>query len=310
MLAPIILLVYNRPHHTRKILESLKANDLADKSTLFIYADGPKLNSTPENINKIQETRKVLREKQWCQEVYIKELNENLGVDESTIRHVTEIINEYGKVIVLEDDIETSKGFLNFINDALDLYEDEEKVMNISGYMYPVKKELPSSVMLKGYTCNWGWGTWKRAWNHFNPDYKFLASKISASPESVKEFNIENSYNYLKMLQECTEVHKPWDICWYASVFLKGGFCIWPGNSLVQNIGHDASGEHCGITNKFTVETLTEYAPVKKLPLVTNEFARKAIKEFLKSLYYWSLYKKLKSYLEFPLSGFFKRIQG
>jgi hypothetical protein len=269
------------------------ANEFADQSTVIIYADGIKPNSSPEQLKRIEETRRVIKEKQWCKEVNIRVLEENLGVDQSTIRHVTEVINTYNKAIVLEDDCVTSKGFLRFINEALEIYENQEKVMNISGYMFPVKEKLPSTVMLKGYTCNWGWGTWKRAWSHYDPDYQSLATQISASPKLIKEFNIEYSYDYLKMLQDCSEAHKPWDICWYASVFLNDGYCIWPGNSLVQNIGHDASGVHCGITDNYTIDSLTDYAPVTKLPLITNELARNAIVEFHNSLYYNNRYEKL-----------------
>ena len=139
MLAPIVLFVYNRPWHTEQTLNALMQNELADQSVLYIYADGPKENATEEQLKKIEEVRHVIRTKKWCKEVHIIESEKNKGLADSIINGVTEIVNKYGKVIVLEDDIVTSKGFLKYMNEALELYKEEDKVYHISGYMFPVK---------------------------------------------------------------------------------------------------------------------------------------------------------------------------
>jgi hypothetical protein len=283
-LAPIILLVYNRPEHARKTLESLMANDKANESKLFIYADGPKPNSTPEQLEKIQETRSVIKEKQWCKEVYIIELEENLGVDEATIKHVTDVVNKYGKVIVLEDDIVTSKGFLNFMNEALTLYENKENVYGISGYMFPINEKKSDILLIEGSNNPWGWATWRRAWANFNPDYKALIEQIGVSKDSIYAFNYEDTYDYYKMLSNSTDNNKPWDIRWYASVFLKKGLSVWAGQSLVQNIGHDATGEHCGVNDKYWIKNLAETIEVVEVEVKSNKRARNAIKKFNRSL--------------------------
>ena len=110
-LAPIILFVYNRPWHTEKTLEALMGNDRADQSTLYIYADGAKENSSQNQLDKIRKVREVIRKKQWCKEIHILESNENKGLAESIILGVTSIVNRYDQVIVLEDDLITSKHF-------------------------------------------------------------------------------------------------------------------------------------------------------------------------------------------------------
>ena len=120
-LAPIVLFVYNRPLFLRQTLEALSCNELADQSELFIYADGPKINADITQLERIREVRAILREKQWCKKVTIRESEKNKGLADSIVGGVTEVVNERGRVIVIEDDVVTSKYFLRFMNDSLNL---------------------------------------------------------------------------------------------------------------------------------------------------------------------------------------------
>src|SRR3989339_698479 len=138
MLSPIVLFVYNRLEHTRKTIEALQKNELAKDSELFLYSDGPK---NEENIKKVNEVRKYINSIDGFKKVKIVEREINFGLARSIIAGVTDIVNKYGKIIVLEDDIVTSPYFLTFMNDALCLYENEEKVMHISGYFFPVENK-------------------------------------------------------------------------------------------------------------------------------------------------------------------------
>ena len=143
--SPVILFIYNRPEHTRQTLEALAANTLAKESDLFIFADGPKENATVQQLEKIQQTRKLARSKKWCKNVTVIESKKNKGLAASIISGVTEIVNKYGKVIVLEDDIVTGKYFLEYMNEALDKYAEEKNVWHISGFRDPVKREIEGS---------------------------------------------------------------------------------------------------------------------------------------------------------------------
>ena len=161
--APIVLFTYNRLLHTRKTVESLQNNELANKSNLFIFSDGPK-NEKDQVI--IKDIRNYLKKIKGFKKIEIIEREKNFGLANNIIDGVTKIVNEYGKIIVLEDDILTNQYFLKFMNEALEFYEKEEKVMHISGYMYPIdSKELPDTFFIKPTTC-WGWATWKRAWKY------------------------------------------------------------------------------------------------------------------------------------------------
>ena len=282
--APIVMFVYNRPDHTIRSLQSLMANDLAQQSRLFIYADGPPVEAGEKLLKSISEVRQVIKTKKWCGEITYKENRDHKGLANSVIDGVTEILQQYSSVIVLEDDLVLSKGFLAFMNSSLEMYANESEVMHISGYMFPTKKELPDTFFLKGVTSTWGWGTWSRAWAGFKSDAAQLLREIEMSG-AVTRFNFRNKMNYLKMLSD--NVHgknDSWGVRWYASVFLAGGYALWPGKSLVKNIGFDGSGRHSGVNSNYKDLVLTDYISVLRQNITDNKKARKAMEKFYRKL--------------------------
>lgn len=249
-LAPIALFVYNRPLHTRQTLETLQKNELAAESELFIFSDGPKNESA---LEKVMEVREYIKTISWFKRVTIIEREKNYGLADSILSGVTEIVDKYGRIIVLEDDMVTSPYFIQYMNDALDIYENEDKVMHIAAYLYPLNEELPETFFYPNTTC-WGWATWKRAWDKFEPDAGKLVLQIKKGKLQY-DFNINGSTNaYEMLLNQAKGRLDSWAIRWYASVFLEGGLCLHPGKSLVNNIGHDFSGIHCGSTKVFNGE--------------------------------------------------------
>jgi len=172
--APIALFVYNRPWHTQKTIEALKKNELADSSELIIFSDGPR---NEQAKDKVLEVRNFIKTIIGFKNVKIIEREKNFGLANSIIAGVTEIINEYGKIIVLEDDLVTSPFFLMYMNNALNVYENDDMVASIHAYVYPIKDSLPETFFIRGVDCQ-GWGTWKRGWKIFEPDGQKLLSEI------------------------------------------------------------------------------------------------------------------------------------
>ena len=244
MLAPIVLFTYNRAVHSQKVLDALSLNPEAKDSVLFIYCDGEKAGETAKNKMKIEETRLVAKNETRFKEIYVIEQSLNKGLADSIIDGVTEIVNKYGKIIVLEDDIQTSPGFLKYMNDALKVYEDVEKVMHISGYMFPVHEKMSETFFIQPTSC-WGWGTWSRAWLKFEKNPKKQIDLIAY--KGWNKFTINGSNpayrNHLEM--NLNGILNTWAIFWYASVYLNDGVSLHPYPSLVQNIGFDGSGVHC-----------------------------------------------------------------
>lgn len=302
-LSPIVLFVYNRPWHTKQTLNALMQNELASESTLYILADGPKENASLGELEKIQETREIIKSKQWCKEVIVHEKEENDGLAKSIITGVTQIINRFGKIIVLEDDIVTSKGFLKYMNDALNFYEEEEKVFHISGYMYPHSERLPRTFFYNVPLC-WGWATWKRAWQFFNDNTNELIQFFDRS-NKWDELN-KFGGNYLeKQLRDNAEGKiRTWFVKWHGSVLIKNGYCLFPGNSLVNNIGFDSTGVHNKTTNGFAHNRLASSIPIEKIAVTESKKAEKIIKDFYKDLAFSNVRKNKKNILKNLLSYF------
>jgi hypothetical protein len=279
--APIALFVYNRPEHTRRTLKFLQQNQLAAESRLYIFSDGPK-NAAAESL--VAEVRQLIREVDGFKSVEIVERQENWGLAKSIITGVTQLVNEYGRIIVFEDDLITSPYTLRYFNEALAQFEQEEKVMHIGAYMYPLPLEtsekLPETFFFRAAT-SWGWATWARAWQHFNPDVNDLMKQFNA--EQKHQFAIEGTMNFWKQMKELKwGRNNSWAIRWYASIFLRGGLTLNPAHSLVSNIGHDGSGVHSGINEIYNVSIHPR--PVSQFPeaIVENPEAYAAIKHFLK----------------------------
>ncbi len=277
-LAPIVLFVYNRPWHTEQTLNALFENELADQSVLYIYADGAKENATDSQLKTIEEVRKVIRQKKWCKELHIIESKKNKGLADSIINGVTEIVNQYGKVIVLEDDIVTSKGFLKYMNEALGLYQNEDKVFHISGYMFPVKGELPETFFYRQTSC-WGWATWAKQWNQLETSPQKLMEELE-DHNLLKEADIDGTNQFIAQLQSNVNgTLKTWAVLWHFSAFLKEGLSLHPRKSLVKNIGLDNTGENCGITRMFDV-TPIENIFVRKIKIKDYKKVYAKLKDF------------------------------
>lgn len=246
-LAPIILFVYNRPEHTKKTIDALKLNKLASESTLFIFSDG---NKNENDKKSVEEVRNYISTITGFKEIKIILRDRNLGLANSVISGVTEVINEYGKAIVLEDDIVTSKYFLKFMNEALEFYKDDKKIYSISGYSFPIK--IPESYQHKIYISprpsSWGWATWKERWEKtiWNPEIVF-------DVENQRQLNqyLDNAGKDLApmLLKSIKGKINSWAVKWAFTHVKYGAFSVYPNNSLVKNIGLDASGTNF---NRFT----------------------------------------------------------
>lgn len=248
-LAPIVLFVYNRPWHTKKCLEALSANELAKDSILYIYADGTKPNAMSQDIENILEVRTICENASGFKAVHNIEKKENLGLVNSINSGVTEVINKHGSIIVLEDDLVVSIGFIRFMNEALKMYKDQKHVYSVTGFMFDMKTEIKKTVLLP-FTSTWSWGTWKDRWSPFNID-NFKNVVISDSKFLTSRFNL-GDYDYVKMLE--SGGMNSWGIKWYYHIFKRNGLNVFPTTSLVSNIGFDGSGTNCGTSFHHSTE--------------------------------------------------------
>jgi hypothetical protein len=277
--APIALFVYNRPWHTRQTVEALQKNEIVECSDLFIFADAAK---NPESFSAVKEVREYIKTVGGFYSVNIIERDRNFGLADSIIDGVTKVVNQYGKIIVLEDDLVTSSCFLTYMNEALDLYQNERKVWHISGYKPPIEVCTDQHFFLKPTSC-WGWATWANRWQFFKRDSDYFLGKFNAS--NRLKFDINNSYNYYSQiaLNHSKEINT-WAIFWYASVFFNDGLSLHPNASFVRNIGHDNSGVHCGASGVFDVELANEFEGLFPPEIMCIPLHEKALEAFYRSM--------------------------
>jgi hypothetical protein len=279
-LAPIALFTYNRPEHTRRTIEALKLNDLASESDLFVFSDGAK---NPDLEQSVKETRELLRTVTGFKSITIIERPTNFGLAASIIDGVTRLTAEFGKIIVLEDDLVTVPQFLAFMNEGLDVYHDEPAIVSIHGYIYPVKKQLPDTFFLPGADC-WGWATWKRGWDVFEKDGVKLRAALKHR-DLEDAFNFGGSNDYIGMLDDqIAGKNNSWAIRWYASAFLAGKVTLYPGQSLVLNIGNDGSGTHSTDTEYFTSTLAQRKLVLVNIPIEVDMEAYNTVSQYFRSL--------------------------
>jgi len=275
--APIILFVYNRPRHTKRVIDSLLQNALAKDSTLIIYSDAPKQKEDERNI---LEVRQYIHTVSGFASVTIIEQTENKGLAQSIITGVTKTLEEHDRVIVLEDDLVVAPYFLQFMNDALEVYKEESRIGHIQACDFTQDTFLPDTFLIK-WTGSWGWATWQRAWQHFNPDGNALLNELKAR-KLTRIFDFNGNYGFTRMLRRQIEgKNNSWAIRWNASLFLKDILSLNVGRSLVQNEGFDGSGTNCGSGGLYSSELWLQPLPVEKiLPIEENKTARKAYERY------------------------------
>ena len=296
--SPVVFFAYNRPEHTRRALQALSATPEAPQTCLYVYIDGPKADADSHLLSHVDAVRNLVRKRQWCGEVHVIESPDNKGLAQSIIEGVTEVVNRHGRVIVLEDDLVCSRSFLAFMNQFLELYQNDDRVISATGYVYPVKFDLPEAFFLRGADC-WGWATWKRGWDLFEADGQKLLNELKRNDRCL-DFDFDGSYKYTQMLRD--QIHGlnlSWAIRWYASAFLKDKFTLYPWRSLIQNIGNDGSGRHSGASERWDVELCNEQLDMNNLEIIESCCARQAFVDYFNRNRYKSRAARIKNKLRF-----------
>jgi len=245
-LAPVVIFVYNRLDNTKAVVEALQKNYLAKDTDVFIYSDAAKNKKNEKKVYKVRQYIKTINE---FKSVTIIERKENFYIEKNIIEGVTEIINKYGKVIVLEDDGVTAKYFLSFMNNALNFYENIEQVMHIASFTFIKMPGDYSKTIIWRYPENTGggWATWKNRWDKFIWFKTEQEALNVLSDEQKEKIELEGSFKCLRNLK-LNPI--PWDICWYINIIRNNGLTVNSPKSFVKNNGL-SNGTHFSFFNRF-----------------------------------------------------------
>ncbi|HFN5910489.1 TPA: hypothetical protein ACHGG4_004530 [Escherichia coli] len=276
--APVILFVYARYDHTKKTIEALVDNYHAAETDLIIYSDFCSHEKDKENVEKV---RAYIRTISGFKSVTIIERLSNYGLAKNIIEGVTEVCKRYDRVIVLEDDLITSRYFLKYMNHALRRYELNLDVWHVSGWTYPIKLNSDDNSFLWRVMNCWGWATWSNRWQYFEKEPSLIISEWDA--KRIKAFNLDGYHDFFEQILMNHEGKKnTWAIFWYATIFKNHGLCLNPIKTHVKNIGHDGSGQNCGIKDIYKSQLAQSYSDSFPDIIVENEQAVEKIKFFFK----------------------------
>lgn len=211
------------------------------ESELHIYCEGPR-NEAERPL--VAATRQIVHERARAGLLRIVERDQNMGCAASIVCGINEVLEKHDRIIVVEDDVVVSKHFLSYMNAALFKYQDDSRVMHISGYNFPLSDLESHNASFLPIISSWGWGTWRRAWQHFDADLSAW-SWLKGSAWRRFRFDLYGAFNLWKMLEQyrCGEIDA-WDIRWYLGVFRQSGLSLFPRSSLTANIGFDATATH------------------------------------------------------------------
>jgi hypothetical protein len=289
MLAPVCLFTYNRLAQTKETIEALKNNYLAVETELYIFSDGPKLQS---DVLKIKEVRAYLATVSGFKKISISEHETNQGLANSIIRGVTTVINIFGKVIVLEDDLITSLNFLDYMNQALDYYEKTSRIFSISGFTFdlPALKKHKNDYYFGFRASSWGWATWKDRWEEIDWELNNYSSFIS-DRDAKLAFNKNRGSDMVSMLKnQMTGKIDSWAIRWCYHQFLEKSLTVFPCTSKIYNIGFGSKATHTANKGRFAHKLDTQQKRVFSFD-VSLKIDAKIVKEFTSQ---FSVYQRIK----------------
>ena len=262
-LAPIIIFAFNRPDALSNTIQSLLNNPESVDSEIYFFVDGPReKKGEKEKVSKVHELVKAVK---GFKSVHYFFSSENKGLGPSIIEGVTKIINQYGKAIVLEDDLVFAPNFLSFINQGLNLYEENKKIFSICGYSNKVN--IPADYKYDAYFCtrssSWGWGTWADRWN--SVDWKL--ENWDDLKQHKSAFNRWGGSDCFGMLQGWKEgKNKSWAIRFCFAQYLQNKLSLFPLISKVQNDGFDGNGTNCKKWSRFQYEFDSKHSMIFNFP--------------------------------------------
>lgn len=239
----IALFVYNRPEHTKITIQNLIKNLRSKEYELYVFSDAPKKN---HEKSKVKIIRKNIKKIKHFKKLRLIQRQKNLGLYKSIKLGLDYLFVKYEKVIVLEDDIQTNKHFLNYMTKGLEFFNDRKYVGSISGYSFTDKfpKNYKERFYLGYRHSSWGWGTWRKIWKEINWNKNWIKRKSQTKNFSDK-FNSGGNDMFHILKEQIKGNINSWSIIFDLNCFLKNKFCLCPKKSLIRNFGFDGSGTHC-----------------------------------------------------------------
>lgn len=306
MTTPVLLLVFNRPDHTRRVFERVRE---MQPELLFVSADGPRSHK-PEDADKCASVRAIFEQVDWPCTVHTNFMPENHGCRRAVQAGISWFFQHVEAGIILEDDCLPDPSFFNFCSELLERYRNNPEVMHIAGNNPDprVCRHLETSYLFSRFSLIWGWATWRRAWQHYDPNFTGLENMWS-DPESPLYRLVGDKaacrYMFDKFLRTRSGELDTWDYAWFFSILKNNGLCIVPKVNLVRNIGFDDTGTHTSkelaVYRHNEISSLgahlvhpTQFTPDRAIELAFFHASQKdKLRLWLRRLAPWFFYKSV-----------------
>jgi len=280
-LAPVLIFAYRRPQHLRRVVEGLRRNRLANETDVVFFVDGP---SGANDIALVRQVHEVVDCVSGFRSVTKIGSTVNQGLSKSLINGIGHSLEVHDRVIVLEDDILVGPHFLEFMNAGLQVFRGDQRVASIHASVYPHEARLQEPFFIRGADC-WGWATWRRAWEVFEPDGARLLRDLRQRG-LIEAFDFEGTAPYKEMLiDQIQGRNDSWAVRWYASALVNEMLTLYPNQPMAINIGEDGSGTHRGSSSAYQQQLSQSPVTVERIPIVESEEGREAFREFFRARY-------------------------
>lgn len=285
---PLIICAFNRVDVLKNTVASLQANELSTETDLYIFVDGPRANVEGES-SKVKAVVDFAHTVTGFKSVTVYASSVNKGLARSITGAATELLNQYGRVIVVEDDLYCSKSFLRYMNTMLDMFESDKRVMQISGYSSKLHLPIsyPWDIYLSGRAHSWSWATWKDRWETVDWEVKDF-DRLAADKKAIKAFNTYGSdlFGMLKGWKE--KRNNSWYIRFNYSMHKQGRFTVCPIKSLVRNDGFGVDATNCSAYNRYKIEFEKEHSGEFNAPTCYTDL-QPDVQIMKHAVRYWSL---------------------
>ena len=294
--APIIIFIYNRADHFIETYNALAACKEAKESELFIFSDGAKNEAGREKVNEVRAAVAAIKDSGDFKSVNVTESPVNKGLAASVISGVTEIINKYGKVIVVEDDCKVSPLFLRYMNKALDYYENNKKIGSIAGYtpMIDLPDDYKNDVFVAYRSCSWTWATWKDRWEGVDWELKDI-KEFYKSPKLIRRLNSNGSDRFMRLYRQTKGNGSSWSVRFGAHLVKNNLITVYPRYSYNSNIGCDESGVHS--KSEDNEKMRVDLSKAIESPVLTDVEIDNRIQKIMKKHYSYGFVSEAKKFI-------------
>ncbi len=294
--APIIIFVYNRADHFIETYNALAACKEAKESELFIFSDGAKNDAGKDKVSEVRDAVAAIKDSGDFKSVTVTESPVNKGLAASVIAGVTEVVNRYGKVIVVEDDCKVSPFFLGYMNKALEFYENNKRIGSIAGYtpVIDFPDDYKNDVFAAYRSCSWTWATWKDRWDGVDWDLKDIKDFYN-SPKLIRRLNSNGSDRFMRLYRQTKGNGSSWSVRFGAHLVKKNLLTVYPRYSYNSNIGCDESGVHSKSDDNEKMRV--DLSKAIENPVLTDVDIDSRIQKIMKKHYSYGFVSEVKKFI-------------